>query len=286
MTLAPFSRSQESSDCWKMACLHSISRINGWILTKLVHLYCCDMEKNWLDFGILTPFSRSHKGLDCWKMVYLHPISWMNGWSLTKLAQLYCCDMKKKLFDFGDPDSIFKGSDCWKMASLHSISRMNRWVLTKLVQLYCWDRDKNWLHFGDLNPIFKVTGLVAGQGSDHWKMACLHPTSRMNGWILTKLVHLYCCDMEKNWLDLVTLTPFSRPHKGKELMDFDETYTTILSWHEKELVGFRWPWPYFQGHRRAQIFGKWLFCTLSLEWLDGFWPNLYSYIVEIGTRTD
>ena len=49
------------------------------------------------------------------------------------------------------------------------------------------------LDFGDLGPIFKVTG-----GSDCWKMACLHPISRMNGWILTKLVHLYCCDMEKN----------------------------------------------------------------------------------------
>ena len=34
------------SDCWKMACLHPVSRINEWILTKLVFLYCCDMEKN------------------------------------------------------------------------------------------------------------------------------------------------------------------------------------------------------------------------------------------------
>ena len=55
VTLTPLSRSQEGSDCWKMACLHPISRMNGWILTKLVHLYCCDMEKNWLDFGDLDP---------------------------------------------------------------------------------------------------------------------------------------------------------------------------------------------------------------------------------------
>ena len=55
MILTPFSRSQEGSDCWKLACLHSTSRINGWIFTKLVHLYCCDMEKNLLYFGDLNP---------------------------------------------------------------------------------------------------------------------------------------------------------------------------------------------------------------------------------------
>ena len=40
--LDPFTRSHGGSDCWKMACLQ-----NQWVdLTKLVHLYCCDMEKN------------------------------------------------------------------------------------------------------------------------------------------------------------------------------------------------------------------------------------------------
>ena len=64
----------------------------------------------------------------------------------------------------------------------------------------------------------------------------------MNGLILTKLVHLYCCDMEKNWLDLgdfdrifkVTQGPrllengLSAPYLMKEWMDFDQTCTTIL----------------------------------------------------------
>ena len=45
-----------------MACLHLISRINGWILTKLVHLYCCDMEKNFLDFGDLDPIFKITQG--------------------------------------------------------------------------------------------------------------------------------------------------------------------------------------------------------------------------------
>ena len=49
-----------------------------------------------------------------------------------------------------------------------------------------------------ITPFLRSRGWGAGGGSDYLKMACLHPISRMNGWILTKLVHLYCCDMEKN----------------------------------------------------------------------------------------
>ena len=63
VTLTPFSRSQEGSDCWIMACLHPISRMNGWIFTKLVHLYCCDMEKNRLDFGDHDPIFKVTQGL-------------------------------------------------------------------------------------------------------------------------------------------------------------------------------------------------------------------------------
>ena len=80
-------------------------------------------------------------------------------------------------------------------------------------------------------------------GSDCWKMAFLHPVSRLKRWILTKLVHLYCWD------------------------------------RDKKLIRFWWPWPHFQGHMMAQIVGKWLSCTLSPEWMDGFWLNLYIYIV-------
>ena len=137
-------------------------------------------------------------------------------------------------------------------------------------------------------------------GLEGWKMACRHPVSWMDGWIFTKLVHLYCWDMEKNWLDFGDLDPIYKVSQGlrvqtshfptiylmKKWMDFDQTCTTILLWHEKILIRFWWPWPHFQGHWRVQIIGKWLFCTISPDWMDGFWPNFYSYIVETGTRTD
>ena len=64
----------------------------------------------------------------------------------------------------------------------------------------------------------------------------------MNGWILTELVHLYCCDMEKNLigfgdLDLIFKVTqglrllkngLSAPYLMKEWMDFDQTCTTIM----------------------------------------------------------
>ena len=64
----------------------------------------------------------------------------------------------------------------------------------------------------------------------------------MNGWILTKLVHLYCCDMEKNLFDFGDLDPIfkvtqglrllenglSAPYLMKEWMYFDQTCTDVL----------------------------------------------------------
>ena len=103
MTLTPFSRSQEGSNCWKMACLHPIFWMNGWILTKLAQLYCWnmdknlldlyfqDMEKNLLDLGDLDPIFKVTLKLRFWKVACLNPISWRNGWILTRLTQLYCC---------------------------------------------------------------------------------------------------------------------------------------------------------------------------------------------------
>ena len=155
MTLIKFSRSQECSDCWKMACLNPFSRMNGWIWTKPVHLYCCDMEKNWLDFGDLDPIFKVTQGLRLLQMACLHPISWRNGWVLAKIAQLY--------------------------------------------------KEKNWLDFGDLDPIFKVTRGLSG---------------------------------------------LSAPYVQNEWMDFDQTCSSILLWHGKELIRFRWLWTHFQGHTR------------------------------------
>ena len=123
----------------------------------------------------LTPFSKSYYGLDCWKMAFLHLVSWKNGWILTNhvhlYVHLYFCDKEKNWLGFGDFDSIFK---------VTGGSRMNGWILTKFAHLYCCDMEKNWLDFGDLESIFKVT-----HGLRLLKMACLHPISWRNGWILT-----------------------------------------------------------------------------------------------------
>ena len=180
----------------------------------------------------LTPFSRSQEGSDCWKMACLHPISWRNGWILTKLAQLYCCDMKKNWLDFGDHDPIFKVTQGLGFAEntfffffLSVPCLMKEWMDfdQTCTTIFLWH---------EKDPIFKVTG----------GLRLLE-----NG--------------------------FSAPYLQNEWIGFDQTCTAILLRQGQELIWFWWPWPHFQGHRKAEIVGKWLFCTLSPEWMDGFWPN-------------
>ena len=158
---------------------------------------------------------------------------------------------------------------------------------------------KNWLGFGDLDLIFMATLCLlkvgwfwpnlhsyivwtcrrtnyilvtltpfsrSHKGLEHWKMACLHPISWRNVWILTKLAQVYCCDMEKNWFDFGDLDPIFKVTGGlrllinglsasyllNEWMDFDQTCTAILLTQVQELIRFWWHWPHFQaGHRRA-----------------------------------
>ena len=61
---------------------------------------------------------------------------------------------------------------------------------------------KNWLDFGDLDPIFKIK-----RGLRLLENGFFDPISRMNEWILTKLVQLYCWDRDNNWLDFGDLDP-------------------------------------------------------------------------------
>ena len=169
MTLTPFSRSEEGSDYWKMAFLQPISKINGWILTKLVQLYCCDIEKNWLDFGVERIFKVT-QGLRLLKNGLSAPYLMLEFMDVNQTCTtILLWHEKKNWLDLVTLTPFLRsqeGSDCWKMAILHPISRMNGWILTSLVQLYCWDKDKNWLDFGELDPIFKVT-----LGLRVWKMA-------------------------------------------------------------------------------------------------------------------
>ena len=102
-------------------------------------------------------------------------------------------------------------------------------------------------------------------GLDCWKMACLHPISWMNGWILTKLAQLHCWDRDKNWLYFGDLNPIfkvtrglrflendlSAPYLLNEWMDLGRICTSILLWNGKEVIRFWWPWLHFQGHMRT-----------------------------------
>ena len=130
-----------------------------------------------------------------------------------------------------------------------------------------------------------------------WLVCTLFPEWMEGFWLN---LYIYIVVIWKKWLDFGDLDPIFKVTQGLRLLKnglsapyhegmggfFFQTCTTILLWNEKELIRFWWSWSHFQGHRRTQIVWKWLFCTLSPEWMDGFWPNLYSYIVETGTRTD
>ena len=169
-----------------MACLHPISRLNGRILTKLVHLYCCDIEKNWLDFGDLDPIFKVTQGLRLLKNGLSAPYyEGMDGF-WPNLHNYIVVTWKRIWLYFGDLDPIFKVPGGLKLLengfSAHYLQ--NEWMdLTKLVQLYCWDRNKNWLDFGDLDPldfgdldhIFKVT-----LGLRFWKMAPINHIHTQN----------------------------------------------------------------------------------------------------------
>ena len=108
MTLTPFSRSLEGSDCLKMASLHPISRINGWILTKLVHLYCCNMEKNWLDFGDLDPIFKVTQGLRLLKNGLSAPYLMMEWMDFDQTCTTILLWHENELIRFHDLDPIFK----------------------------------------------------------------------------------------------------------------------------------------------------------------------------------
>ena len=142
-----------------MACLHPISRMNGWSLTKLVHLYCVWHRKELSRFWWPWPIFKVTQGLRLLENGLSAPYlmkEWMD-FDQTCTAILLRHKKMNRL-DFADLDPFLRshrGSDCWKIAFLHPISRMNGWILIKLVQLYYWERDNNWLDFGDLDPFLR-----------------------------------------------------------------------------------------------------------------------------------
>ena len=153
----------------------------------------------------------------------LHSISLMNGWNLAKLTQINHLPFSRS----------HKDLDCWKRLenclSAHYLLKeqmdFDHTCTSRLLE-----HEKELIRFWWPWPHFQ-----SHDGLDGWKMACLHPISWMNGWIFTKLVHLCCWDMEKNWLDFGDLDPIfkvtgglrlfengkSAPYLQNKWMDFD-----------------------------------------------------------------
>ena len=155
--------------------------------------------------------------------------------------------MKKNWLDFGDLDPIFKVTAGLRLLEngFSAPYLQNEWmdfnqtctaILLRQGQeliRFWWP----WHHFQD------------HRGLRLLENACPHPISRMNGRILTKFVHLYSWDIEKNCLDFGDLDPIFNITQGLRLLK----------------NGFSAP--YHEG-------------------MDGFWPNLHNYIVVTWKRTD
>ena len=147
------------------------------------------------------------------------------------------------------------------MACLHPISTMNGLILNvTAILLWHWKELIRfwwpWLRFqGHRRPRIVEWWLAAPYLLNEWNdfdQTC------------TAILLRQC----KNWLDLVTLTPFSRSHEG---FFYWKWHVCTLS-HE-ELDKF-WStavllrhWPYFQGHTRPYKILAQIYCW-DMDWFD------------------
>ena len=89
------------------------------------------------------------------------------------------------------------------------------------------------------------------------------------------------------WILSVSASAFiSMRYLLNQLMDLDQTCIDTLLGRREELNNFWWPWPYFHGDSGTLKCPKYGFRALSLELVDGFWPNLHRYIVGRRGRVD
>ena len=78
----------------------------------------------------------------------------------------------------------------------------------------------------------------------------------------------------------------SAPYLLNQMTDSGQTsYIVTLGWL-KDLVGFWWSWPNFQGHHTIKTVKMSLVCTLPPERISGFWPNLHRNTIETWGRND
>ena len=194
MALILFSRSQEGLDCWKMDCLHPISWRKGWILTKLLHLYCCNMENNWLDFGDLDLIFKVTQGLRMMENGLSENYLMKEWMDFDQSCKAILVRHGKELIRFWWPWPHCQGHRRAQIVEnwLSAPYLLNEWMdfdqtCTAILLSHGQDLNRFWWPW----PIFKVTGVLR-----FWKMACLCPISWRNWWNLTKLTQLYCCDFD------------------------------------------------------------------------------------------
>ena len=195
-----------------MAFLHPISRMNGWILTKLVQLYCWDRGKNWLDLGDLYPIFKVTGRLRLLENGFSAPYL-RNEWVvLTKLVQRYCWErdknctiillcMEKNWLDFGDLDPIFKVTQELRLLKngLSAPDLMKEWMDCCKMFFSAPYLQNEWMDFDQT-----CTAILLRQGQELITFWWPWPHFQVT---LTKLVQLYCWDKDKNWLHFDDLDP-------------------------------------------------------------------------------
>ena len=142
MTLTLFSRSLHYKDSESEPCVHSISWINSWNLTKLAQIHHWDRGKKWLDFGDLdlifkvTP-ALWNSNFDRKKLVCTLSLEPMAG--ILPNQHTYIIRTWKRidwiLVTLTSFSTSLHYKDSKNEPCVHSISWVYRWNLTKLADI-------------------------------------------------------------------------------------------------------------------------------------------------------
>ena len=156
-----------------------------WILTKLLHLNCWDMEKNWLDFDDLDPIFKVTLRLRLVDNGLSAPCLLKKWVDFDQTCKLYFCDMHRNWLYFSDLHSIFKVRLGLRLL-VNGLSALYRRTCTSILLWHGKELVRFWWPW----PHFQVT-----LGLRLLENCCI---SWRNGWILNKLAQQNCCGMENN----------------------------------------------------------------------------------------
>ena len=180
MTLTSFSRSLHYKDSKNEPCVHSISWINRWNLTKLAQIHHWDWGKKWLDFGDLdlifkvTP-ALWNSNFDRKELVCTLSLEPMVEFYQTSTDTLL--GQGKEVIRFWWPRPYFQGHYIIKTLKMSFVCTLMSWIN----RCHC-DGGKQWLDFGYLDLIFKVTPALWNSNFDRKKLVCtlsLEPMARI-----------------------------------------------------------------------------------------------------------